>query len=156
MRTQDTRGPHKTVLATYGSYEAAQHAVDVLARHHFPVEHVSIVGTALRWEEKVLGRWSLGRALLTGAGTGVWIGLLIGLVFLIVSPWQGWAMSSAILLGLVFGLIWGAISYALQRRAFASLPAVVADTYDILVDPEFADEARRVLNSARVATESFK
>jgi hypothetical protein len=99
-----------------------------------------------------MGRWGLGRALLAGAGTGVWIGLLIGLVFSIVSPWQGWALSSAIVLGLVFGLIWGAISYVLQRRAFASAPAVVADTYEILVDPEFADEARRVLVSAREAT----
>ena len=152
MRTDNLRQPHKTVLGTYSTYDAAQHAVDTLARHRFPVEHVSIVGTSLRWEEKVLGRWTLGRALLTGAGTGVWIGLLIGLVFLIVSPWQGWAMASAI----VLGLIWGAISYALQRRAFASLPTVVADSYDILVDPEFADEARRVLNTARVATGTFK
>jgi len=156
MRTRDLRQPHKTVLGTYSTYDAAQHAVDTLARHRFPVEHVSIVGTSLRWEEKVLGRWTLGRALVTGAGTGVWIGLLIGLVFLIVSPWQGWAMASAIVLGLIFGLIAGAISYALQRRAFASLPTVVADSYDILVDPEFADEARRVLNTAHVATGTFK
>jgi molecular chaperone DnaK (HSP70) len=55
MRTQDIHESHKTVLATYGTYEAAQHAVDTLARHDFPVEHVSIVGTALRWEEKFLG-----------------------------------------------------------------------------------------------------
>ncbi|GIH66038.1 hypothetical protein Msi02_68550 [Microbispora siamensis] len=91
------------VLATYSSYDAAQRAVDVLARHDFPFEHVTIVGCDLRWEEKVLGRWGLGRALLTGAGTGGWIGLL------------------------------------------------VADHYDILVDPEFADEARRVLTDAREA-----
>ncbi|TQS22250.1 SPOR domain-containing protein, partial [Microbispora sp. KK1-11] len=28
-----TAGSHKVVLATYSSYDAAQHAVDVLARH---------------------------------------------------------------------------------------------------------------------------
>ncbi|SNT61777.1 Hsp70 protein [Streptosporangium subroseum] len=38
MRTQDIHESHKTVLATYGTYEAAQHAVDTLARHDFPVE----------------------------------------------------------------------------------------------------------------------
>ncbi|WP_221891411.1 hypothetical protein, partial [Microbispora sp. KK1-11] len=57
----------------------------------------------------------------------------------------------SIVLGLIFGLVWGAISHVVQHRAFASMPAVVADHYDILVDPEFADEARRVLTDAREA-----
>jgi hypothetical protein len=33
---------------------------------------------------------------------------------------------------------------------------VVADSYDILVDPELADETRQVLTSTRVATETFR
>ncbi|MGW5266568.1 general stress protein [Microbispora sp. NPDC004025] len=151
MSVPRTAGPHKVVLATYSGYDAAQHAVDVLARHDFPIAHVTIVGCDLRWEEKVLGRWGLGRALVTGAGTGGWIGLLIGLMFAIFSPWAGWAIGSSIVLGLIFGVVWGAISHVVRHRAFASMPAVVADHYDILVDPEFADEARRVLTHAREA-----
>ncbi|TQS23124.1 hypothetical protein FLW16_37420, partial [Microbispora sp. KK1-11] len=33
MSVPRTAGSHKVVLATYSSYDAAQHAVDVLARH---------------------------------------------------------------------------------------------------------------------------
>jgi len=67
MGIQNAGGRDKVVLATYDGYDAAQHAVDVLALHDFPVEHVTIVGTGMRWEEKVTGRRGLGRALLAGA-----------------------------------------------------------------------------------------
>ncbi|MBO4275360.1 hypothetical protein [Microbispora triticiradicis] len=44
MSIPRTAGPRKVVPATYSGYDAAQHAVDVLARHDFPITHVSIVG----------------------------------------------------------------------------------------------------------------
>ncbi len=145
MTSQNTVGPHKVVLGTYTTNEAAQRGVDVLAEQKFPVEHVTIVGTGLKLEERVLGRWTLGRALLTGAGTGAWIGLLIGVIFWIVSPWVIGAVISAIILGVVFGAVFSAVAYFLQKRAFVSAPAVVADRYDLMVDAEFAGEARRLL-----------
>jgi hypothetical protein len=145
MSSQNAIGPHKVVLGTYDSHDAAQRAVDVLAEHKFPVEHATIVGTGLKLEERILGRWTLGRALLTGAGTGAWIGLLIGIIFWIVSPWVVGAVISAIILGVVFGGAFSAIAFLLHKRAFMSAPAVVADRYDILVDAEFAEEARRLL-----------
>jgi hypothetical protein len=145
MSSQDAIGPHKVVLGTYSTHDAAQHAVDMLAEHKFPVEHVTIVGTGLKLEERILGRWTLGRALLTGAGTGAWIGLLIGIIFWIVTPWVVGAVISAIILGLVFGAVFSAVAYFLQRRAYMSARAVVADRYDILVDAEFGEEARRLL-----------
>ena len=153
MSSQNAVGPHKVVLGSYNSNEAAQHAVDILAEHKFPVEHVTIVGTGLKLEERILGRWTLGRALLTGAGTGAWIGLLIGIIFWIVSPWVLGAVISAIILGIVFGAIFSAIAYFLQKRAFVSAPQVVADRYDIMVDAEFAEEARRLLAAVLSATE---
>jgi hypothetical protein len=85
---------------------------------------------------------------LAGAATGGWIGLLIGLVFWIVMPWASWALLSGIVLGWVLGAVWAAIAYAVRRRAFAAVPAVVADRYDLLVDAEFAAEARRILTTA--------
>jgi hypothetical protein len=145
MSNQNAMGPHRVVLGTYSGHEAAQHAVDNLAEHKFPVEHVTIVGTGLKLEERILGRWTLGRALLTGAGTGAWIGLLIGIIFWIVTPWVFGAVISGIILGLVFGAVFSSVAYLLQKRAFMSAPHVVADRYDILVDAEFAEEARRLL-----------
>jgi hypothetical protein len=156
MSHQKAIGPHKVVLGTYSSHEAAQHAVDILAEHKFPVEHVTIVGTGLKLEERILGRWTLGRALLTGAGTGAWIGLLIGIIFWIVTPWVLGALITAIVLGIVFGAIFSAVAYFMQKRAFMSAPAVVADRYDILVDAEFAEEARRLLAAVLSTTDQAR
>ena len=153
MSHQHAIGPHKVVLGTYSSHEAAQHAVDILAEHKFPVEHVTIVGTGLKLEERILGRWTLGRALLTGAGTGAWIGLLIGIIFWIVTPYVFGAVITAIVAGIVFGAVFSAVAYLLQKRAYMSAPSVVADRYDILVDAEFAEEARRLLAAVLSTTD---
>lgn len=148
---QNAVGPHKAVLGSYTTNEAAQRAVDVLAEHKFPVEHVTIVGTGLKLEERILGRWTLGRAVLTGAGTGAWVGLLIGVIFWIVSPWVVGAVISAIILGVIFGAIFSAVAFLVHKRAFMSAPSVVADRYDILVDAEFAEEARRLLTAVQAS-----
>ncbi|GAA4517689.1 membrane protein [Actinoallomurus oryzae] len=155
MSERSTVGPHKVVLGTYSSHEAAQHAVDLLAEHKFPVEHVTIVGSGLKLEERILGRWTLGRALLTGASTGAWIGLLIGIVFWIVTPRvvEG-AVISGIIVGLLFGAAFSAVAYFLQKRAYTSMRSVVADRYDLLVDAAFADEARRLLSAVLSTPES--
>jgi hypothetical protein len=153
MSHQNAIGPHKVVLGTYSTHEAAQHAVDILAEHKFPVEHVTIVGTGLKLEERILGRWTFGRALLTGAGTGAWIGLLIGIIFWIVTPWVIGALITAIILGIVFGAIFSAVAYLMQKRTFMSAPSVVADRYDILVDAEFAEESRRLLAAVLSTTD---
>ncbi len=153
MNTEHAGTPHKVVLGTYNSHPAAQHSVDILAEHKFPVEHVTIVGTGLKLEERVLGRWSLGRAMAAGVGTGAWIGLLIGLAFWIVSPWTIGALILPIALGIIFGAAFSAAAYFVQRRAYMSSPAVVADRYDLLVDAEFADEARRMLTTALTSAE---
>jgi hypothetical protein len=139
------------VLGSYRTHAAAQHAVDILAEHRFPVEHITIVGTDLRLQEVVLGRWTWGRTLLAGAAAGGWIGLLVGLIFLIFTPWEVASMITSICAGVVLGVVWAAIAHVWQQRSFAAVPTVVANRYDVLVDARFADEARRVLTEA-VAT----
>jgi hypothetical protein len=154
MSERSTVGPHKVVLGTYSSHMAAQQAVDLLAEHKFPVEHVTIVGTGLKLEERILGRWTPGRALMTGAGTGAWIGLLIGIIFWIVTPWAVGAVISGVILGILFGAAFSAVAYLLHKRGYMSTPSVVADRYDLLVDAEFADEARRLLSAVVSTSES--
>ena len=46
----------RRTIATVSSYEAAERAVDHLSDQGFPVEHVTIVGTGLRFVEQVSGR----------------------------------------------------------------------------------------------------
>ena len=79
-------GP-RTVIASVSNYAEAQQLVDTLADRNFPVEHVDLVGSDLHLVEHVIGRLTTARAALGGAISGAWLGLLIGLVFWIVTPW---------------------------------------------------------------------
>src|SRR3712207_2087737 len=68
-------------LGVYDDYAEAQKAVDFLSDNEFPVENCLIVGTDLKQLERVTGRLTTGRVALGGFLSGVWLGLLIGLLF---------------------------------------------------------------------------
>ncbi|HEX6754569.1 MAG TPA: general stress protein [Mycobacteriales bacterium] len=145
--TSPQSGTLRLRVASYDRYADAQRAVDMLSDHKFPVDHVTIVGTDLRLVERVTGRLTVARAALLGAVTGLWIGLLVGLVFVIVSPWTVAPIVTGVLFGLGFGALWGAIAHALTggRRDFASLQALEAARYDVLVEEAYAEDAVRLL-----------
>ncbi len=138
-------------IATYGRYPEAQRAVDYLSDQRFPVEHAMIVGMDLRMVEKVLGRLTYLRAAGMGAATGAWFGLLIGLFFAIFTP--GRFPWSLVLLGLIWGLIAGAIfgliahAFTGGKRDFLSSSSIVANRYELLVTTPQAAEARRLLET---------
>jgi hypothetical protein len=138
------------VIGSYPSYLDAQRVVDQLADAKFPVEHVSIIGNDLRLTEKVVGRLTVGRAALAGLATGAWLGLFIGFVFWIVSPWAPEAVLSGVLLGALFGAVWGAVAHLLTggRRDFASVSGLEAATYNVVVDESHYADAMRLLGSA--------
>ena len=71
----------RRTIATFTSYEEAERAVDRLSDRHFPVEHVTIVGTGLRYIERVEGRVTNASATLLGASGGIVFGLFWGLLF---------------------------------------------------------------------------
>ena len=119
--------PTGWVVASYATYLEAQRAVDHLADHDFPVEKVTIVGVDLMQVERVMGRLSWGRVLLSGLMTGVWFGLFIGLM-----------------LGIFATEVLGPGLYAATRgqRDFASTSQLVANRYDILCEPDGAEKVR--------------
>ena len=142
--------PAGQVVLASGDYPTVQRVVDGLSDAGFPVEHTTIVGTGLRIVEAVTGRLTWGRVLLSGAATGAWFGLLVGLLFgLLTVTTAGFltVLLYAVVLGVVFGAVAGAIGYALTRgrRDFTSSRSIVAASYDVLVDAEHYDEARRLL-----------
>ena len=96
--------PTGWVVASYATYLEAQRAVDHLADHEYPVEKVTIVGVDLMQVERVMGRLSWGRVLLSGLMTGVWFGLFIGLMLGI--------FATEILGPVLFGIIGGGIEAA--------------------------------------------
>lgn len=141
-------GRPTVAVAVFNDYASAQRAVDFLSDSKFPVERTAIVGTNLRLVESVVGRMTVGRAALAGAGTGAWFGLLVGLLLGIFAVSDWWRV---VLLGIVIGAIWGAIFGAIAhamtggRRDFSSVSGLQADQYAVMVDAEHADHARELL-----------
>jgi len=140
-------------VSSVSRYEDAEHAVDWLSDHDFPVDHVSIVGTGLRYIEQVSGRLTTGRAALLGVGYGALLGVFWGVLFAALftaddaSFWG--LMAFSILVGVVFGGLVGAISHGWTggRRDFASNAETRADHYEVQVDDGYASEEQRLLST---------
>ncbi|MBC6450372.1 general stress protein [Actinokineospora xionganensis] len=137
-------------IGSYGTYQEAHRAVEHLAGNDFPVEEVTIVGVDLMLVERVIGRLSWPKVLGTGALSGAWFGLFVGLLLGLFSQQQ--ASFAPILVGLsagvVFGLIFAAVGYASTRgrgREIASATQLVAGRYDVLAQPRNAEKGRDLL-----------
>jgi hypothetical protein len=136
-------------VGSYATYEEAQRAVDHLADADFPVRDVTIVGVDLMLVERVIGRLTWGRVLLSGAASGAWFGLFVGLLLSLFSPTSG--SFGPILVGLacgvVFGAVFAAVTYGAMRgrRDFQSVSQLVAGRYDVLCQPRNAEKARELL-----------
>lgn len=140
--------PTGDTVGSYTSYLDAQKAVDYLADQQFPVQMVSIVGNELKMVERVTGRLSYPRVALSGALSGMWFGLFVGVMLSFFAPSPGYfSILTSVLMGAAFFMLFGIVTYAMQRgkRDFTSTSQVVATNYDVVVAPEAAHEARRLL-----------
>lgn len=142
--------PKGDVLGTYDTYPEAQSVVDRLAKADFDVKQLSILGNDLKTVERVTGKLSYGRGALAGAASGAWLGLFIGLVFTIFTPPTPQTLGfigAALLIGAGFGMIFGIVSYAINRRRrdFTSTHQVIASNYQIIIDPQLTAKAQDVL-----------
>ncbi|MET1022571.1 MAG: general stress protein [Arthrobacter sp.] len=141
--------PKGDTVGSYNSYLDAQKAVDYLADQQFPVQMVSIVGNDLKMVERVTGRLTYPRVALSGALSGMWFGLFVGVMLSFFSETGGYfSIVTAVLLGAAFFMLFGIVTYAMQRgkRDFTSTNQVVATNYDVVVSFEAANEARRLLH----------
>ncbi|WP_227008040.1 general stress protein [Pseudarthrobacter sp. AB1] len=140
--------PTGDTVGSYTSYLDAQKAVDYLADQQFPVHMVSIVGNELKMVERVTGRLSYPRVALSGALSGMWFGLFVGVMLSFFAPSPGYfSILASVLMGAAFFMLFGIVTYAMQRgkRDFTSTSQVVATTYDVVVSVEAAHDARRLL-----------
>jgi hypothetical protein len=140
--------PTGDTVGSYTSYLDAQKAVDYLADQQFPVHLVSIVGNDLKMVERVTGRLSYPRVALSGALSGMWFGLFVGVMLSFFTPAGGtFSIISSVLMGAAFFMLFGIVTYAMQRgkRDFTSTSQVVATNYDVIVALEASHEARRLL-----------
>jgi len=137
-------------IGSYDNYEEAQRAVEHLAGSEFPVQEVTIVGVDLMLVERVIGRLTWGKVLGTGALSGAWFGLFVGVMFAWFSTQGGVSMVPILagrLIGVGFGLVFASVSYASTRgrRDFASASQLVAGRYDVLCQPRNAERGRDLL-----------
>ncbi len=135
-------------LAVYDDYAQAQKTVDYLSDNEFPVQQCMIVGTDLKRVERITGRLTYNKVALGGALSGLWFGVLIGLLFSIFTDGNALVqIVSTAILGLLFGIIWSIIGFAATRgqRDFSSVTQVVATKYEVLVEHKGAAQARELL-----------
>ena len=144
-------GSTRRTITSATSYDAAERAVDGLSDQGFPVEHVRIVGTGLRYVEEVSGRLTTGRAAVSGIAQGAMLGVFWGLLFSLffTTDTGGFfgVLAFSVVVGIVFGALFGAVSHLVTdgRRDFGSVADTRADHYEVQVDDGFAVEAETVL-----------
>jgi hypothetical protein len=141
--------PRGDVLGTYDTYQEAQHVVDKLAKADFDVRQLSIIGSDLKTIERVTGKLTYGRSALAGAATGAWLGLFAGsLLFLFTTSPQLTYAFAVILLGAAFGMLFGIVSYAVNRRRrdYTSTNQVIATSYQVLAPSGVLVRAQELLN----------
>jgi hypothetical protein len=141
--------PRGDVVGSYESYPDAQAVVDKLAKAEFPINKVSIVGSGLKTVERVTGKLSNGKAAAAGAASGAWFGLFLGLLTALFSPTSSSFLyiGAAVLIGAGFGMIFGLVSYAVNRRRhdFTSINQVLASEYEVIVDPSLSIRAQEII-----------
>jgi len=132
-------------VASFATYPEAQRAVDSLSDDGFPVQHLAIIGTDLRQVERITGRKTWGRVLLSGAASGLWIGLFFAAMMALVGAEAGkGALVMAVLMGVLWGTFFQATGYALSRgrRDFTSVSQVVAARYSIIAQAHASSAAQ--------------
>ena len=139
------------MIGKFTEYTDAVAFVDTLVNHGFPAGAVAIVGKDLRSVERVRGKMTYGRIALSGAVTGSWLGLLIGLFFggstdALGAPAMD-STFSAVLIGAGIGMLINILRFSVSRnkRAFVSQSSVVAGKYEVQVPANLADQAEKAI-----------
>ncbi len=136
-------------VGNYPTYAKAQEAVDYLSDNGFPVENVTIVGSDLRLVEQVTGRLTRGRVVAAAASTGALWGLFTGVLLALFGGPDASLLVPVIaaVVGAGIGALTGLLAYSATggRRDFTSNTNVVARSYELLSQPQVADDARNLL-----------
>lgn len=139
--------PSGTEVASYRTYAEAQAAVDHLSDRELDVRVLTIVGTDLRLVERITGRLTLGKVVLSGALSGMWFGLFISILMTLWSAESSYMIvPMGIAMGALFGIIFNVVPYLMRRgeRDFTSATQVVASRYAVLAR-ENINEYRQIL-----------
>jgi len=143
--------PKGQVIGKFTEYAEAVSFVEALINHGFPSGAIAIVGKDLRSVERVRGKMTYGRIAISGAMTGSWLGLIIGLFLSSSTPTDAnpttGSMFSYVLIGAGIGMLINLLRFAIarNRRGFISQSSVVAAKYEVQVPSDLADQAERAI-----------
>ena len=142
--------PKGQVIGKFTEYAEAVSFVEALINHGFPSGAIAIVGKDLRSVERVRGKMTYGRIAISGAMTGSWLGLIIGLFMSSSAPTDSTttgSMFSYVLIGAGIGMLINLLRFAIarNRRGFISQSSVVAGKYEVQVPGDLADQAERAI-----------
>ena len=149
--------PKGQVIGKFTEYADAVAFVDTLINHGFPATQVAIVGKDLRSVERVRGKMTYGRIALSGAVTGSWLGLLLGLFFGTAPDAESTAAVgsafSSVLIGAGIGMLFNILRFALakNKRSFLSAQMPVASRYEVIVPDTEVAAARKILGLATLS-----
>ncbi len=148
-----------TRVGEFARYRDAVAAVEFLAARKFPVYGLRIVGCELRLVEQVVGRRSRKRAALGGVGSGLWFGLLAGVLFAVFATTTVGALALllwSLVIGACFGGLFGlaAESARCAGRNYLARDAIVPSRFELLADPAMADRAREHLDHQTLLTKA--
>ncbi|HTQ89332.1 MAG TPA: general stress protein [Streptosporangiaceae bacterium] len=139
-------------VARFDDYGSAQRAVDRLSDDGFPVQQLDIVGSDLQMVERVTGRLTKWRAAGAGAVSGMWAGLLIGVLLGLFTTGHAWLamVAAGIGLGVLWGAIFGFAAHLATRgeRDFSSVRGISAARYDLIAREGGTERARAALERA--------
>jgi hypothetical protein len=143
------------VIASTKDYEAAQKIVSKLIAGEVPARDIAIVGEGVRTVERVTGKLGYAAAARSGATNGVLIGLLLSAIMLFGTPDAPISLFLGFLLiGVALGMIMSLVTYSIvrRRRDFASMMQMLADHYEVRVQPASLTKARGVVGPERPQT----
>jgi hypothetical protein len=144
-------------LGEFGNYQDATALVEKLVAGDFAANKISIIGHDPVLVERVRSRLGYGRIALSGAITGLWLGVLVALVIgaglqtdtegqINYVPQEfGAVVVVAAGIGMLFNIL--RFSFSKQKRSFISSQLPVASRYQVIVPEEDAVAAHKIMSA---------
>ena len=152
------RIPEGETLASFPGYPEAQALVNSLVTKGVPAQALSIVGADVTLVERVTGKIGYGRAALSSAMSGSWLGVLAGLVYVIISPTDIITpIVGGLFIGAGVGMVAGMVIFTFSKapqRLYRSMQQVIAQSYRVVVDAAQHSEALQAMESGDSEGES--
>ena len=136
-------------MASFSDYKDAVAYVEKMIENDFPARLVSIIGTDLKTVETIKGKLGYGRVSLSGALTGSWLGMFLGLIFGATGTGTEEVLLTNVLAGIVIGsgvgMLLNILRFSLtkNRRGFISGQTVVAKKYEVVVPAQQIELAKK-------------